>query len=232
MSKYDWEYYNNNDQAWDRLALKFYANVFKKIINKNSNNKIKKVLEYWSWIGHLCKRLTNDIECYAYDISEYALTQVKINAPKAIIIENINEIGNNSLDGIISLHVLEHIPNPSEVIKVFYSMLKYNWVLFFVIPNPEWFGHILKWKKWFGFRDKTHVSLLLKKEWLAMLTSEWFEIKSVKGDWLWDVPYLNYVPDFIQKLIFFPPAFIQVLFNKIFLPTFFGECLIISAVKK
>ena len=230
MSEFGNDYFEENGQAEDRIALKFYAKVFSKTF-PNSGSKKPVILEYGSGVGHLVKRLAADFNCYAQDISEYALSQVKINAPKVRVIKKTAVLKKESLDGIISLHVLEHIKKPLDTLKEFNRLLKEDGNLFVVVPNPEGLGHKLKKKDWFAFTDKTHVSLLKKKEWEDLFNKAGFKIFWVRGDGLWDVPYIKGIPLSIQKLIFFPPAFLQILFGKVFLPVVLGECLVIMAKK-
>jgi 2-polyprenyl-3-methyl-5-hydroxy-6-metoxy-1,4-benzoquinol methylase len=230
MAEYDSEYYKNNNQAEDRPALNFYYRFFKNQIGGISGKK--KILEYGCGVGNLTKRLSQDFDCFALDISDYALKQVDKKAPKAKTIKNLTKIKNNSLDAVIALHVMEHIKTPAKVFDEFYLKLKPGGLLIFVVPNPDGLGHKMKKDKWFGFSDETHISLFEKNRWVEIVVKCGFEISKVCGDGMWDVPYLPMVPTFIQKLIFFPPAALQYFSGRVFLPTMLGECLIVVAKKK
>jgi hypothetical protein len=59
----------------------------------------------------------------------------------------------------------------------------------------------------------------------------------VRGDGMWDAPYLRYVSWFpvpVQRILFGAPAALQLVspLRRPFLPAFLGECLIIAAVKR
>lgn len=232
MSEYDSaEYYEGNDQAGDRPALKFYARLFKHHMGKTTKKK-PVVLEYGCGVGHLTKRLVNDYDVFSLDISSYALKQVNKNAPEAKTIKTINKIKDGTLDGVVALHVMEHIKKPEIVFNEFYQKLKPGGLLMFVVPNPDGFGHKLKKDDWFGFSDKTHISLFGVNEWLKLTKGGGFRITKYTGDGMWDVPYLPILPTFLQKLIFLPPAALQVVAGRSFLPTILGECLIVVAYKE
>lgn len=237
MSDYDSTYYQENAQAGDRPALNYYYRFFKQQMGKPKGRPV--VLECGCGVGHLTKRLCNDYETYALDISDYALKQVNKNAPKAITVKNVEpktiknipKLKDGSLDGIIGLHIMEHLERPEEAFAEFYEKLKPGGLLIYVVPNPDGFGHKIKKDKWFGFSDKTHVSLLGEKQWVKLTKQAGFDVKSVKGDGMWDVPYFPAMPTVLQKLFFFPPAALQVVTGKAFLPTILGECLIVVARK-
>ncbi len=229
VSDYESEYYESNEQSDDRPALKFYYRVFKRELG--NQGKRSTVLEYGCGVGHLTKRLCQDFDIHAVDISDYALARVKKIAPKAMTANSIKKIKDGSVDGIIALHVLEHIKDPSVTLEQFNKKLKKGGLLVYVVPNPGGYGYKLKRDKWFGYSDNTHVSMFGQDKWIR-LTKKGFIIKKVRGDGMWDVPYLPVVPVILQKLIFFPPAAIQYWLGRLFLPTKLGECLIVVARKK
>ena len=65
------------------------------------------------------------------------------------------------------------------------------------------------------------------------LRSAGFRILWIRGDGLWDVPYVNWLPASVQTLVFGAPAGLQVFspVAKPFLPPALGECLIIAAAR-
>lgn len=231
MSEYDQQYYSDNNQSGDRPALGFYYRLFKRQLKPSATNDLK-VLEYGSGVGHLTKRLVRNYDTTALDISQYALSQVNKNAPQARTIQDISKIKNNTLDGIIALHVMEHIKRPETVFKQFSNKLKPGGVLVFVVPNPDGIGRRLKGDKWFGFQDETHISLLGVNQWLDKTSTSGFTITKFAGDGMWDVPYVSWIPSIIQKLILFPLPAIQVYTGLSFLPTKVSECLIVVARKQ
>lgn len=230
MSDYDQQYYNDNNQSGDRLALGFYYRLFKRHLKPVKGAK-QLVLEYGSGVGHLTKRLVRNYDTTALDISSYALSQVNSNAPEANTIDDISKVKNKSLDGVIALHVMEHIEVPKKVFDQFYKKLKPQGVLVFVVPNPDGIGRKLKGDKWFGFQDETHISLLGVEEWLGVVRESGFDVTKYAGDGMWDVPYISWLPSFLQKMALFPLPALQVCTGLSFLPTKVSECLIVVARK-
>ncbi|HBI33702.1 MAG TPA: hypothetical protein DEA43_00275 [Candidatus Moranbacteria bacterium] len=225
--KYDSDYFKKNSQSDDRLALYFFSDILKKYF------KSGKILEYGCGTGFFIKKFTaKKYEKSAFDISEYAMNQTRENNSDVLILKDPwKQTLDNSLDCIASLHVLEHISNPSETLSNFNTKLKSGGILFFIVPNTSSMGRKLKRKIWFGYRDETHISLLNPTEWRRKTTEANFEIIKIGTDGLWDIPYFKTIPIFIQKLIFYPTAAIQIWTKSIFLPLFLGENLIIIAKK-
>lgn len=230
MVDYNSKYYEENDQSEDRPALRFYFRVFNNLMK--TGNDHQKVLEFGSGVGHLTKRLEEKYNCYALDISNYALEQVKKNAPKAKTVKSLDQIRNEDLDGVIALHVLEHVKDPKETIYQLASKLKNGGKILFVVPNPNGLGHKIKGDKWFAYSDKTHISLLNEGEWLLAVQEAGLIIERASADGMWDIPYLPIIPNFLQKLMFYPLAALQFVIGKTFLPRRWGECLIVEATKK
>lgn len=228
--EYDEDYYHGNSQEGDRLALKFYANIFEKELNITFGKGKKTLLDFGCGVGHLVKRLAKLNNSYAYDISSYALGKVKKISPNTKVINNPKDI-KEKLDGIIALHVLEHIDKPLETFVMFSKLLKPKGILFMVVPNPEGLGHKLKKEKWFAYSDPTHISIFNMTKWESILNEAGFSVKKVRTDGLWDAPYVKQIPTIIQKIIFFPLPALQIILNTLFIPVKYGECLIIIAQK-
>ncbi|MCA9383611.1 hypothetical protein KC909_04545, partial [Candidatus Dojkabacteria bacterium] len=102
---------------------------------------------------------------------------------------------------------------------------------FVIMPNDNSIGKKLKGEDWFAYHDKTHISLLPVAKWKQLITNNNFRITKIGGDGLWDTPYMKYMPHFLQKLFFYPPAFIQIITQSLFIPLSWGEDLIIFARK-
>src|SRR5262249_33573296 len=138
-----------------------------------------------------------------------------------------------SIDVIVSLHTLEHLPHPLPVIERLAAKLVAGGILLFVVPNPGGLGSRLKGRQWFAFRDRTHVSLLSRGEWVTLVRRAGLEVVSVRGDGMWDAPYVRFLPTGLQRVLFGAPAALQVIWPaRPFLPAALGECLIVTARKR
>lgn len=227
--EYSAEYYKNNKQEGDRIGLKFFARILKKYFKKGA------ICDYGCGTGHFLKRFAPpSYEQFGCEISEYARQASNEINPQALLItpaEYEKLIGDYSLDCISALHVLEHIEGLEEILSSFNRKLKKRGVGFFIVPNTKSLGKILKKNSWFGYRDKTHVSLLDPEDWLNLMRQNGFEIVKVGTDGLWDIPYIKFLPDVLNKLLFYPTAALQILTASLFLPLIFGENLIIITRK-
>jgi len=221
-------YYEQRRLAGDRMALRWYARVVQRLRPDGG-----RLLDFGCGTGHLLKRLSAHFEAYGYDASPFARTQCRTTAPDAVILEEWESLPAAGLDIIVSLHTLEHVLQPLPVMRGLAEKLVGGGTLFFVVPNPGGLGHQLKGRGWFAYRDTTHVSLLTLAEWVMLVRKAGLEVVRVRGDGLWDPPYVPLLPTAVQRALFGAPAALQVFwpFGQPFLPPVLGECLIVTARK-
>ena len=226
-STMDKNYYLNNGQSEDRIGLIFFSNIVKKYFKKG------RILDFGCGTGHFLKKFSADnYRKIGYDASAYAVSCAKkINQDTLFINDPEIYLQDNSIDCICSLHVLEHVANPTNTLDLFRRKLIQKGLLVIVVPNDKSLGKKIKKNKWFAFRDESHVSLLRVEAWIEIVKKNDFDIVKVATDGLWDVPYFKYCPALIQKLLFYPTAAMQIWSRSLFLPLFLGENLIIIARK-
>jgi len=150
-----------------------------------------------------------------------------------LILEEWESLPSGSFDVIVSLHTLEHLPRPLPTLQGLADKLAAGGVFLFVVPNPGGVGHRLKGRQWFAYRDPTHVSILSRGEWVTLVRKAGLQVVRVRGDGLWDAPYVGAVPTALQRAFFGAPAALQVFcpISRPFLPAALGECLIVEARK-
>ena len=216
---FDARYYHENHLDGDRIALWWYARVVRRLAPRGT-----RLLDFGCGTGHLLKRLSTDFEAYGYDAAPYARNLCRANAPDAVVLEDWESLPSGSFDIVVSLHALEHLPRPLPVVQQLAGKLAAGGMFFVVVPNPSGWGHRLKGREWFAYRDATHVSLLTRTEWVMLLRKAGLEIVSVKGDGMWDAPYVRLLPAAVQRAIFGAPAALQVFspLSRPFLPTDLG----------
>ncbi len=222
------QYYETTRLAGDRIALWWYARVVRRLRPQGG-----RLLDFGCGTGYLLKRLSAHFEAYGYDASPFARTQCRSTAPEAVILEEWESLPAASLDIIVALHTFEHLPRPLPTLQGLAAKLVSGGVLFFVVPNPGGLGHRLKDREWFAYRDPTHVSLLTRAEWVMLVRKAGWEVERVRGDGMWDAPYVRFLPTVVQRALFGAPAALQVFwpFGQPFLPPVLGECLIVTARK-
>ncbi|MDP2778164.1 MAG: class I SAM-dependent methyltransferase, partial [Anaerolineales bacterium] len=139
---------------------------------------------------------------------------------------------NHSFNVVIIKHIVEHLPDPAKAIQEIGRVTEKDGILIFDTPN---LGSLLKpWKgdKWIGYQDPTHISLKQPQEWLDLIRSAGFRPLKVFSDGFWDVPYIRFVPNLLQKLIFGSLGGLQAVTGFVFLPIRWGESMIVVARKK
>jgi len=225
---FDEQYYEDREISEDRVALWWYARVLRRLRPQGG-----RLLDFGCGTGHLLKRLSAQFEAFGYDTAPFARSRCRTNAPDAVVLEEWDTLPAETFDVIVSLHTLEHLPRPAGVLERFARLLVRGGLLFFVVPNPGGLGHRLKGAAWAAYRDPTHVSLLSQGEWATLVRRAGLRIVKVRGDGLWDAPYVRFIPTVVQRALFGAPAAIQVFwpFGQLFLPADMSENLIITACK-
>ncbi len=225
---YDEQYYEERQLSGDRVALWWYARVVRHLRPQGG-----RLLEFGCGTGHLLKRLSTHFEAFGYDAAPFARMRARSTASDAVVLEEWESQPAASFDIIVSLHTLEHLPRPLPTLQQLAAKLVTGGILFFVVPNPGGWGRRLKGRHWFAYRDATHVSLLSRGEWVTIVRKAGLEVVSVRGDGLWDAPYVGIIPVALQRVVFGAPAALQVAWpvGRPFLPAALGECLIITARK-
>lgn len=226
MSRFGQEYYSRHGTGDDRIALWWYSRVIRHLRPQGG-----RLLDFGCGTGHLLKRLWPHFDTLGYDPSPYARAECRIHAPGAVVLDDWKLIEPNSLNVIVALHCLEHVPDPQSTVDALADRLARGGLFFAVVPNTTGLGRRLKGERWFGYRDPTHCSLLSPRDWVTVMNRARLSVVSVRGDGMWDAPYVPALPAFLQKAAFGAPAALQV-FSPIarpFLPASLGECLVLQA---
>lgn len=226
MTSYDDRYYEENSQDEDRLALRWYSRVLRKRLPTNAH-----VLDFGCGAGHLSLHLSKWATVSSLDSSPVARAKTSARIPSARMLSTIDELDAQSLDAVVSLHVLEHIENPQEVMRSVLERLKPGGLFFFVVPDLAGRGASIKGKRWFAYRDPTHCTFLTSEQWAALCVNVGFLIEVEGSDGLWDSPYLSYLPKLFDRLFFGFPLIVNVVLGRISSRPNRGECAVIVARK-
>jgi SAM-dependent methyltransferase len=221
-------YYAEHGLEGDRIALWFYARMVRRLRPKGG-----RLLDFGCGTGHLLRRLSEHFEAYGYDVSAAARSRCRLTAPDAVVLEEWQSLEAGSLDVIVALHSLEHLEQPRPLVAALTRQLAPGGLFLFVVPNPGGMGHRLKRRDWFAYRDPTHHSLLSCGEWVMLARRAGLEVNWVRGDGMWDPPYVRRLPVAIQRVLFGAPAGLQLIspLARPFLPAALGECLIVAAAR-
>ena len=218
------EYYRSNKQDKDRIGLFFYKNLI------NYYFKPKAILDYGFGTGYLLKRLSRlrtVQSSYGFEINEFAINEAKNNSKNTNVISDLKKINSESIDTIISLHVIEHLSNKEleQIIKSFRRILNKNGNIVFATPAKDGLAHKIKQKTWIGFSDKTHINLKTFKEWKNFFNSNGLKIIKSSNDGLWDFPY-NHNKFTMGRILIFIKMIFQILTGRLLLKYDQGETFI------
>lgn len=193
--------YREQSIRWD-----FWADFTRKNLKKNAA-----VLEIGCAYGYLSRRLEADYRTYGLDISSHAIKVARTIAPKTkfyVMGAEKMRLNKGTFAIIFCMDVLEHLKTPSKCVAECARLLLPNGLLVVSVPNTASLLKRLKGKDWFGYSDKTHVSLLSPKEWERMFREGGFDVKSKFSDGFFDIPYFRHVPLLVQKA-FLVPGWLQ-----------------------
>ena len=210
-------------------ARRYYAALFTKYCPGG------KLLELGCGLGHLLGRLEGQFETYGLDVSPRFAELARQNSPHSRITvgdaEDLSSFEDAFFDGIIALHLVEHVRNPESVFRECARVVRAGGTFMFATPNLSCVMRDRKGQEWQGIKDKTHISLKSPKEWTHMTQRNGFLVVKMFGDGLWDSPYWPVVPAFVQRVLFGLPAAVQVLTVGSFMPVRWGENLVAITTK-
>lgn len=189
------------------------------------------------WIRFLWATTSRTILYVGLDISTDALSYAsEVNQIKKLIHgeADILPVERDCFDIVIAFDVVEHLEVPMTFIKEAYRVLKPSGIMIIRTPNTHSFGVRNKFKSNSlipsMYKDKSHISLLEPKAWMDFIQGAGFTITRLGTDTLWDIPYYQHIPLFVQKIILIPfNIMVSTLFG--FLSWSQGENLIIIAKK-
>lgn len=100
-------------------------------------------------------------KCIGVDISKYASLKNRDKSSEVILcsIQSTLPLKPESIDIAVMLDVLEHLHKPSLAIEEIKRVLRPEGLLYIATPNLSALARLLKGRNWYGYLDKTHVSL-------------------------------------------------------------------------
>lgn len=118
-------------------------------------------------------------------------------------------------DAVTLWHVLEHIPNPVEVLKKISTILSRNGVLIFEVPNTGSFGFQYGKANWFHLDSPRHLVLYNKKSVEKLCALAGFTIERIESS-MFDYPLDLFwsVRKSLLRYLFYPLYPIVKFFSK------------------
>ena len=217
-------------------SVRMYASIADRWLRRICG---KRVLEVGCGHGFMLSRLEHKYETFGVDISEYAITQAARFAPKSrCFIADIEqelpiELKRGTFDLVIAKYVFEHLRNPLAAMKRIVALLQPQGLVLFSVPNTESIGSRRKGKRWYAHKamDTTHWSLLTPDTWLRIVRDAGLRVLKEFSDGYWDLPYIQWLPTWVQFPIFMGPTALACLTGREILPARFGENILVIAEK-
>jgi ubiquinone/menaquinone biosynthesis C-methylase UbiE len=192
------------------------------------------MLDYGCGLGYWLQATERTWETYGVDISTYAITKARENAPmtKFELLKGSHvPFPDNFFDVVTAFDVLEHIQQPANALAELSRVSHPGGILVISVPNLASIGIKWKGKEWVNYRDRSHCSLLEKSAWLALLHNAGYQSIDSFMDGLYDSPYWPIIPTLIQHFMFKIPM--TLLFGLgVRFPERYGESLIIVSRKE
>lgn len=198
----------------------------------------RRLLEIGCGHGFTLARLEDRYETWGVDISDYAIEQASRFAPRStVMVADIEQglparLAPGGFDLVIARYVFEHLRDPLGAIRKAATLLRPGGVLFFSVPHTGSIGARRKGNDWYARRDPTHCSLLPREEWLRLTAAAGLTVDHESADGWWDVPYVSWLPGWLQLPLVIAPTAAACLAGRPILPAGWGENVLVFARKR
>lgn len=177
-------YYAGNGQIGDRPALHLYTRLAKRYIGHG------RVLDFGCGPGHLLRHLGKHFDARGLEVSPWAREHAK-ESTGLTVHAALDEVADGVLDGIASVHVVEHIADEDlgQVLRGWWRVLAPGARSLVVTPDAGGYAATSKGKDWIALTDPTHINLKSHQQWRELFESHGFYCIEAFADGLWDFPY-------------------------------------------
>lgn len=231
-------------QTW--WSVRLYAGVARRLLRRIQG---RRMLEVGCGFGFILARLEKDYETFGIDVSGHAIEQCRRIAPRSRCVVADIEQGfptgrcevelrttwevelstTGSFDLVLARYVLEHLREPQRAMQEIAALLRPGGLFLFAVPNTESLGARWKGNDWYALRDPTHCSLLTPAQWRTAAQSAGLTIQREFSDGYWDLPYIRWLPAWLQRPFFLAPSALECFLARPILPAGWGENVIIIA---
>lgn len=128
------------------------------------------LLDYGGDEGQYIPDLFDKAEKCVYDISGNKVREGIVR------LRDLDEVHNRRFDFIMCCHVLEHVSDPMEIIKIMVSVLKENGILYIEVPNENFF------KAYSDVEINEHINFFRKDTMLFIAAKMGLQVVNVESD--------------------------------------------------
>lgn len=219
---YGKEYYSGNGQDGDRPALKLFTRLARRYLRPG------RVLDFGCGPGFFLMHLRRHFQASGLEQSAWASAAARQRTGVPIH-ATFDEVGDASLDGLVSVHVVEHIPDPTltMVLASWRRVLKPGARALVITPDANGFAHRRKGAAWIALSDPTHINLKSCAEWETLFRQAGFKVVRRFADGLWDFPYVFKRLGKLEVLLLGWPTLLQFVLARPLLPAGSGESIIL-----
>lgn len=213
-------------------SAQFYARLAARCMRRIAGRRL---LEAGCGCGFTLSFLERRFETWGFDVSPYAVAQCARNAPRSrCIVADLerdlpDDLPRASFDLVLARYVLEHLTDPGAALRRIAGLLRPGGALLFAVPNTASLGARWKGDEWYARKDPTHASLLPPDEWLRLTRAAGLSVERETADGYWDLPYVRWLPGWVQFPLFIVPSALTCLAGRALLPPRFGENVIVVA---
>lgn len=221
--------------SFAKFSQYWWSNRFFAMLARRYGRRGSRLLEVGSGLGHLVGRLEPDFKTFGLDLNHWAVARSKSVAKRtALQTASAQDLPfpDGSFGVVVIKHIVEHLPDPPRAIHEIGRVLEPNGVLILATPNLDSLLKPWKGDQWIGYQDPTHSSLKRPDEWLRFVRDAGLSPIRAFADGFWNVPYVRFVPNVIQKLFFGSLGGFQAMTGLVFVPMRWGESIIVIARKQ
>ena len=219
---YGEDYYSNNGQGGDRPALKLFTRLARRFLPPG------RILDFGCGPGFFLLHLQRHFQAAGVEQSDWASAAARRRTGLPIH-ASLSQLADSSLDGLVSVHVVEHIEDSVliGVLAHWRRVMRPGARALVVTPDAEGFAHRRKGASWIAFTDPTHINLKTHLQWEALFADAGFKVVHRFADGLWDFPYLFQWLGKLEVFLLGWPTLLQFVLARPLLPAGSGESIIL-----
>ncbi|WP_027376841.1 class I SAM-dependent methyltransferase [Kaistella palustris] len=160
---------------FQRFNLKYKSKILKSEIDLQSP-----VLDYGCGAGEFLHFIENDYKTFGFEPNISARNAAASKLHRSVLLENINDIADESLGAITLWHVFEHVGNPEELLDTFHRKLKPEGCLIIAVPNHTSYDAVHYGEYWAAYDVPRHLYHYTRKGMTNFLKDKTWKLKKVK----------------------------------------------------